>query len=65
MINYNEFSEFAKSYIDDLVIEYIEDMENFPLAWVECAYNRALRERLKEIDKKEMKTKMNRMNMMK
>ena len=52
MINYNEQNETIKAIIDDLTEQYAEDMREYPLTWVECAYNRALMINLDEYEKR-------------
>lgn len=57
MINYDDANEAVKGCIDELVFQYAEDMRQFPLSWVECAYNRAMMVMLDEIEKKESESK--------
>lgn len=57
MINYDDANEAVKGCIDELAFQYAEDMREFPLSWVECAYNRAMMVMLDEIEKKEGETK--------
>lgn len=45
MINYNDQNEAVKGVIDNLTAKYTHDMREFPLSWVECAYNRARQEK--------------------
>ena len=52
MINYNEQNVAVKGCIDDLTFQYAEDMREYPLTWVECAYNRALMINLDEYEKR-------------
>ena len=53
MLKYDECNKAVKGCIDYLVDKYVGDMKEFPLSWVECAYNRAMMIRLVEIEKKD------------
>lgn len=52
MISYEDVNDAVRGCIDELAFQYAEDMRQFPLSWVECAYNRAMMIMLDKIEKK-------------
>ena len=57
MINYYEANEAVRGCIDELTHRYIQDMNKYPLSWIECAYDRALNVYVNEIDKRNRRIK--------
>ena len=52
MINYDDANEAVKGCIDELAFRYAEDMKQYPLTWIECAWNRAMLVKLDELEKR-------------